>query len=61
MIAFEQKPYQKFAVVGIGLFPDTPEESAWPVVAEAKDVARWGARSAECVAGFDTAGNDAIS
>jgi hypothetical protein len=39
--------------------PDTPEENAWPVVAEAKDVAKWGARSAGCAAGFDIGRNDA--
>jgi hypothetical protein len=38
---------------------DTPEENAWPVVAEEKDAAKWGARSAGCAAGSDIARNKA--
>jgi hypothetical protein len=37
----------------------SPEENAWRVVDEVKDVARLGARSAGCAAGSDTARNDA--
>jgi hypothetical protein len=40
------------------LSPDTPEENAWPVVDEAKDVAKWGGRSAACAAASDIARSD---
>jgi hypothetical protein len=36
-----------------------PEENAWPVVDEVKDVGKLGARSAGCAAGSDIARNDA--
>ena len=41
-------------------FLGAPEENVWPVVDEAKDVAKWGARSAGCAAASAIARNDAI-